>query len=120
MVSSASDAPARTPAPPYWAVVFTSVRNGADESGYARAAARMVELAQLQRGYLGHESARDASGLGTTISYWDSQESIARWRADLEHTDVQRLGRERWYSSYCLRVCRVERAWSFEARPGEC
>ena len=114
---SSSEAPASTPDPPYWAVVFTAVRNGADESGYALAAARMVELAQRQRGYLGHESARNASGLGLTVSYWDSLEAIARWRADLEHAEVQRQGRERWYSSYCLRVCRVERALDFEARP---
>jgi heme-degrading monooxygenase HmoA len=112
-MSSPSSAPARTPQPPYWAVVFTAVRNGDDEAGYGRAADRMVELARAQRGYLGHESARNADGLGLTVSYWDSLESIARWRADLEHAEVQRIGRERWYSSYCLRVCRVERALEF-------
>jgi heme-degrading monooxygenase HmoA len=116
-VSASNAAPARTPEPPYWAVVFTSVRTDADEAGYARAAERMVELAQRQRGYLGYESARDASGLGLTVSYWDSRESIARWRADVEHAEAQRLGRERWYASYSLRVCRVERAWEFEAPP---
>ena len=114
-MSTTDDAPASTPPPPYWAVVFTSVRTAADDAGYSRAAERMVELARLQRGYLGFESARDASGLGLTVSYWDSLESIARWRADLEHAEAQQLGRERWYASYALRVCRVERAWEFTA-----
>jgi heme-degrading monooxygenase HmoA len=117
-VSTPSPAPARTPEPPYWAVLFTSIRTAADDAGYARAADRMVELAQRQPGYLGFDSARGADGLGMTISYWASPEAIARWRADVEHAEAQRLGRERWYASYCLRVCRVERAWEFEARPG--
>jgi heme-degrading monooxygenase HmoA len=118
-MSATNDAPASTPPPPYWAVVFTSVRTGSDEAGYSRAAERMVELAKRQRGYLGYESARDAGGLGLTVSYWDSLESIARWRADAEHAEVQRQGRERWYASYSLRVCRVERAWDFAAPPSK-
>ena len=116
-MSATNGAPASTPPPPYWAVVFTSVRSGADDAGYARAAERMVALAQRQRGYLGYESARESGGLGLTVSYWDSLESIARWRADVEHAEAQRLGRERWYASYALRVCRVERAWDFRAPP---
>ena len=48
---------ANTPEPPYYAVMFTSLRNGADAEGYAEAAERMLELAVQQPGYLGVESA---------------------------------------------------------------
>ena len=109
--------PARTPQPPYYAVVFTSVRSAADPEGYETMANRMVELAQEQPGFLGIESAREADGLGMTVSYWDSEESIRRWHAHAEHLEAQRLGRARWYASFELRVCRVERAYGFGHEP---
>ena len=56
---------ARLPSPPYYAVIFSSRRNGHDDAGYAEAAQRMVELAAQQPGYLGVESTRDADGFYT-------------------------------------------------------
>jgi len=99
---------AETPEPPYLAVLFSSQRTDGDD-GYARMTERMVELAREQPGFLGVESARDAQGFGITISYWRDEASIAAWRVHLEHREAQRLGRERWYASYRLRVARVER-----------
>ena len=77
-----NDAPplAATPEPPYYAVIFTSVRTDADDEGYARMAALMVETARSQPGYLGVESARGADGVGITVSYWASEEAIRAWK----------------------------------------
>lgn len=111
------DSPARTPEPPYYAVIFTSVRTLVDDAEYARTAEQMVDLARLQPGFLGVESAREASGLGITVSYWTTLDAIAAWKAQADHLAAQRLGRERWYGSYELRVARVERAYGFQ-RPG--
>lgn len=99
---------ARTPQPPYYAVIFTSLRNPGD-NGYGETAARMEELAALQPGFLGIESARD--GLGITVSYWDSLEAIAAWKRNAEHLVAQKRGRTEWYSGFALRVCKVERAY---------
>src|SRR5262249_19703664 len=55
--------PARTPEPPYYAVVFTSLRQAGDEDGYAQTAERMLDLAASMPGFLGVESARGADGL---------------------------------------------------------
>jgi heme-degrading monooxygenase HmoA len=99
---------AATPAPPYYAVVFTSVRSGDDADGYAAMARRMEELAATQRGFLGLESARDEQGVGITVSYWDSLEAIREWGRHLEHRVAQAGGRSRWYERFRLRVCRVE------------
>ena len=103
------DRPARTPEPPYYAVIFTSLQSE-DTQGYAETAARMLELAAQQPGYLGVESARQ--GVGITISYWESLEAIKAWRNQAEHSEARRQGRERWYSQYALRVCKVEKAYS--------
>jgi heme-degrading monooxygenase HmoA len=96
-------------------VIFTSIRTPADQPEYEATAERMLELARQQHGFLGVESARGADGMGITISYWDSEESIRGWREHAEHRVAQRNGRQRWYAQYTLRVCRVERAWEFSA-----
>ena len=101
---------ARTPRPPYYAVIFTSLRTGGDD-GYGATADRMVELAAQQPGYLGVESVRGTDGLGITVSYWDSEAAIAAWRAHAEHTLARERGRRGWYAHYELRVAKVERAY---------
>lgn len=103
--------PARTPEPPYYAVIFTSLRTEGD-NGYDQMAGRMVELAMQQPGFLGLETAREV--LGVTVSYWESAEAIANWKAQAQHLVAQRLGREKWYAAFKLRVCRVERDYGFE------
>lgn len=107
--------PAITPAPPYYAVIFTNVHRGVD-SDYETTTERMVELAQLQPGFLGLESAREA--LGITVSYWDSLEAIANWKTQAEHQVAQQRGRSDWYQSYTTRIARVERDYSFGDIPG--
>jgi heme-degrading monooxygenase HmoA len=102
---------ATLPEPPYYAVIFSSLRTqtGADE--YAHMAERMVELAQQQPDYLGAESTRGADGFGITVSYWASLEAIAHWRADAEHRVAQETGKAQWYEHYELRVALVEKAY---------
>lgn len=103
---------ANTPAPPYWAVIFTSKRSTADDAGYARMGQAMMKLALEQPGCLGAESVRGADGLGITVAYYRDEAAIAAWKANLQHQAAQRLGIERWYEHYELRVARVERAYS--------
>jgi heme-degrading monooxygenase HmoA len=101
-----------TPRPPYYAVIFTSLRTDAEPDAYDTTAGRMVELAARQPGYLGVETARGADGVGITVSYWDSEEHIAAWRRDAEHTIARERGRTGWYAHYEVRVAKVERAYA--------
>jgi hypothetical protein len=94
---------ARTPEPPYYAVIFTSQRTEGDH-GYGAMSEDMFELALEQPGCLGAESARGIDGLGITVAYFTVKQN-ARHRA------AQRLGKVRWYSHYVLRVAKVERAY---------
>lgn len=109
---------ANLPDPPYWAVIFSSVRRGRsrpdDDAGYQAAAEQLERLAMTRPGCLGLESARDGEGFGITVSYWTTSEEISAWRADAEHTVIRALGRQRWYSRYELRVARVERAYGWD------
>ncbi len=56
---------AKTPLPPYYAAIFTSMRTKGD-SGYGEMADAMVKLAAQQPGFL-----------GITVSYWNNLDSIA-------------------------------------------
>ena len=102
---------AKTPEPPYYAVIFTNIRTDIQDH-YAQTSEEMVHLAEQQPGYLGHESVRD--GLGITISYWKSLEDIKNWKMNSEHLMAQKNGREKWYKAYKTRIALVERDYGFE------
>ena len=96
---------------PYYAVIFSSKRTQGDD-GYGTMARRMVELAREQPGFLGVESARNADSAGITVSYWQTEADIARWKQQAEHRIAQENGKGRWYADYTVRIARVERAYS--------
>lgn len=101
--------PAQTPKPPYFAVIFTSVRTEGD-NGYGETAKQMLRLASEQPGFLGFESARQE--IGISVSYWASIEAIAAWKEDITHRQAQGRARD-WYKTFRVRVCRVEREYGF-------
>jgi heme-degrading monooxygenase HmoA len=106
---------AKTPEPPYYAVIFTAQRMTpalGEDDGYSQTAERMGELAKGMPGYLGIESTRNAEGLGITVSYWASEADIAGWKRQIEHQSAQERGKKQWYEHYELRVAKVERAYS--------
>lgn len=102
---------AKTPQPPYYAVIFTSERTKGD-NGYTEMANEMLKLASVQPGFLGAESAREAVGI--TVSYWESLEAIQQWKQNERHLVAQRQGMSDWYLSYKTRICKVERDYEFE------
>ncbi|GGB15693.1 antibiotic biosynthesis monooxygenase family protein [Agarivorans gilvus] len=97
---------ATTPKPPYYAVIFTSVRAEV-EQGYQQAAKRMLELAEQQPGFLGFESAREETGI--SVSYWSDLDAIKNWKLNAEHQQAQIQGRNTWYAEFKVRIAKVER-----------
>lgn len=95
----------KTPEPPYFAVIFTSIRTEGDK-GYNQKAAAMVELVEKQEGFLGFESARE--DLGITVSYWTNLTAIKNWKCNTEHMLAQQEGTKKWYKKFKIRICKVE------------
>jgi heme-degrading monooxygenase HmoA len=102
---------AKTPPPPYYVVIFTSLRKEGDH-GYTEMSERMFGLASIQEGFLGVESAREE--IGITVSYWKDLESIKKWKFNPEHTIARNKGRSEWYKSFKVRIAKVEKDYSFE------
>jgi heme-degrading monooxygenase HmoA len=98
----------------YYAVIFTSLRTDIDTNEYSEMSQKMVAKTKTQKGFLGVDSARGSDGVGITISYWDSLENIKAWKNDDEHLNAQELGRQKWYESFSVRICKVEHEYGSE------
>lgn len=92
---------------PYYAVIFTSTL--ANDEGYSEMAILMEKLAKQQDGFIGIDSAREEVGI--TVSYWRDLNSIKIWKENVAHLQAQKLGKEKWYKSYSVRIARVEREY---------
>ncbi len=101
--------PAMTPEPPYYAVIFTSTRTDGD-NGYGDTAKEMLDLASMQPGFLGFESARQE--IGISVSYWSTLDAIRAWKENMAHRNARVRAKE-WYSAFRVRVCRVEREYGY-------
>ena len=102
---------AKTPEPPYYAVIFSSLRTEGD-NGYGKMAERMVKLAAHQSGFLGFESVRGNDGFGITVSYWASAEAVTEWKTNIEHLAAQEMGKRTWYEHFEIKIAKVERAYA--------
>ncbi|MBY8913585.1 antibiotic biosynthesis monooxygenase [Bacillus sp. YC2] len=109
---------ANTPEPPYYAVIFSSIKGKYDEE-YENTAERMMLLASGQPGFLGVESVREENGCGITVSYWDSMDAIKRWKDHNDHQAAKQKGRSTWYESYAVRITKAESQRVFAPKGAE-
>jgi len=100
----------------YYAAIFTNQRSEEGADLYPLMSERMVELAQKQEGFLGLESVRGDDGLGITVSYWESRDSIIAWGKHGEHVIAKQHGRQEFYLWYQLRIAKVEQTRSFDIK----
>lgn len=96
---------AKTPKPPYYAVIFSSLRTEGD-NGYNEMSEKIEALVQNQPGYLGMESARNEMGI--TVCYWQDMDSIKNWAKNEEHKVAKEKGKSTWYAGYKVRISKVE------------
>ena len=80
---------------PYFAVIFTSTRHKLDEE-YEGLDDILIEIAKKSGGFLGMDSAR--SELGISVSYWESEEDILRWKQNSDHQIAMKKGIDKWYN----------------------
>jgi heme-degrading monooxygenase HmoA len=95
---------------PYYAVIFIS-KHSENTQGYTEMADRIETLAKQQEGFLGVDSARN--DIGITVSYWESLDAIKNWKQQTDHLVAQQQGKETWYDSYSVKICKVEREYDF-------
>lgn len=94
-------------------LIRTSLRPDCDLAAYEAMDARMNELVSQIPGYQGVKAFSADDGETVAIVQFESHEALLRWRDHPEHLAAQRAGREKFYATYDLRICRVERAYDF-------
>jgi heme-degrading monooxygenase HmoA len=97
------------PTPPYYAVIAPA-ELAEDVRGYPELAAKLVELAKQQPGFLGIETGFQP-GFALAVSYWASLDAIEGWRTNSRHLIAKETGKSVWFKKYVTRIARVERVY---------
>ena len=98
----------------YYAVIFTSIQSEVNKD-YEKMAELMISLAKKQPGFLRVGSAL-SNGIGITVAYWETEESIRNWKNHEKHLVARHKGRSGWYSDYHVRITQIEREYEFDSR----
>lgn len=95
-------------------VVFRNrKRADIDYAAYETDAARMLELARAQPGYLSFKSYVAEDGEVIALSEWADSKAARAWGRLAEHAEVQGRGRAAYYESYTLFACDSPRIREF-------
>lgn len=98
-------------------VVFRNrKRADIDYAAYQADAARMVELARAQPGFLSFKSYAADDGEVVGLSEWVDEAAAIAWRRVAEHASVQQRGRSDYYESYTSFACADPRIRRFPAQ----
>jgi heme-degrading monooxygenase HmoA/ketosteroid isomerase-like protein len=99
-------------------VVFRSRLRDGVEADYGRDAERIAELAVAAPGFASAKDFIADDGERLALIEWNGAAELARWREQVEHVGAQQRGRERYYASYRLQICRELRGSAFDAATG--
>lgn len=105
----------QTPKPPYFTVIFTSIRTKVEE-GYTEMNDSLWADAEKLPGFIGGESLRNEDGFGVTVLYFKEMETIKEWSQYQKHLRAKELGKEKWYSDYRVRIAKVEREYGMPGK----
>ncbi len=97
-----------------YAVIFRAKLAQSDDA-YFQTATGLRELALGKYGCLDFVSVMEGDE-EIAISYWENETQITNWKKDPEHIKAQEKGRNQWYESYRIDVCKVERAYKSETQ----
>lgn len=99
-------------------IVFRSRLRPGVEEAYARRAAAMYAIAVGMPGLVSSKDFVADDGERVAVIEFESAEALRAWREHPEHVAAQQEGRDRWYATYSIQVCVIERASAFDAATG--
>ncbi|CAM3834717.1 antibiotic biosynthesis monooxygenase family protein [Parendozoicomonas haliclonae] len=97
-----------------YAVIFeVQIKEGCQDT-YLALGAKMREKVGSYEGVISAERFTSVvtEGKICSLSYWESEEAIARWKQDMEHQMCQREGQMSLFEDYRIRIAKVERDYS--------
>ena len=56
---------------------------------------------------------RDTNKL-LSFQFWDSEKSVLKWKNNLKHTKIQKLGKEKLFKNYKISISKLIRSYTFK------
>lgn len=98
---------------PAYVIVFRSRLRPGVEAEYGARAEAVYQLAEKMPGMMSAQDFVAEDGERVSIIEFDSAEHLAAWREHPEHRKAQAEGREKFYTTYAIQICTVERSSRF-------
>jgi heme-degrading monooxygenase HmoA len=96
------------------AVIFEVCPNKKGKSEYLKIASELREFLPAQEGFISIERFQSLTDEGKvlSLSFWDNESSIEKWRNVIEHRIAQSKGKTSLFNSYRIRVASVIRDYT--------
>jgi len=94
--------------------VFRSRLRPGVEDAYEPVAVRMEALARSMPGFVDFKGFVAPDGERVSVITFADPESQRAWRDHPDHREAQRLGRDEFYATYTIQVCRLQRQLRFD------
>jgi heme-degrading monooxygenase HmoA len=102
------------------AVIFEAIPHPAGKAAYLDLAARLRPLLEEVEGFISIERFESLTVKGKilSLSFWQDEAAVARWRGNASHRTAQKQGRDHIFADYRIRVAAVMRDYGLtERRP---
>ncbi|MCP4115854.1 MAG: antibiotic biosynthesis monooxygenase [Desulfobacteraceae bacterium] len=97
-----------------FAVIFEvkPTREGKEE--YLKIASGLRRFLENREGFISIERFQSFSEEGKllSLSFWENEESVEKWRRVMEHRTAQKSGKDSLFESYRIRVAKVVRDYT--------
>jgi heme-degrading monooxygenase HmoA len=90
------------------------LRPDIDRAAYEAHNRRMEELVREMPGFISVQSYSAKDGDHVTIVRFESEAALDAWRFHPEHVEAQQKGRESYYASYWVQVCKTIREYDYQ------
>lgn len=99
-----------------YAVIFEVKIKETGKDEYLEIAAKLREQLTQMDGFISIERFQSLVDQGKllSLSYWESEESIALWKQNLDHIEAQSKGRNKLFEDYRIRVAEVVKDYTME------
>ena len=98
-------------------VVFRSRLRPDVEEEFEALADEMMEIAQSMPGFVSYRVYTSEDGERVSLIEFETAEQLRAWRVEPRHREAQRIGCERFYEEYTLRVAESMRESHFRHEP---
>jgi heme-degrading monooxygenase HmoA len=102
------------------AVIFEVRPRSGQEAAYLEKAAALARELEKIDGFISVERFESLTEPGKllSLSFWEDEQAIARWRNHRKHRSAQEAGRQSIFSDYRLRIAAVIRDYGLHERAG--